>query len=45
MGEALDLLAEAICVERLDCPDYPRVKVAPALVQQPAVGDVVRKRM
>jgi len=33
MGKALDLLAEAIAVERLDCVDNPRVKVPSPLLQ------------
>jgi hypothetical protein len=32
MGEPLDLLPEAISVERLDCADYPRVKLAAPLL-------------
>jgi hypothetical protein len=32
MGEPLDLLSEAICVERLDCADDPRVKLAAPLL-------------
>ena len=45
MGEPLDLLAEAILVERLDRLDDPRVKLAPALLQQSAVRDLVRERV
>jgi hypothetical protein len=32
MSEPLDLLAEAIPVERLDCADDPRVKLAAPLL-------------
>ena len=37
MGEPLDLLAEAIAVERLDRVDDARVKLAAPLLQQPAI--------
>ena len=45
MGEPLDVLAEAIAVERLDGVDDPRVKLAAALLQQAAVRDLVRERV
>ena len=45
MGEPLDLLAEAIAVERLDRLDDPRVERAAPLLQQPAVGDLVGERV
>ena len=45
MGEPFDLLAEAICVERLDRADDPRMKLAAALLQQAAVRDLVRERV
>ena len=45
MGEPLDLLAEAIAVERLDRVDDPRVKLVAAIVQESAVGDLVRERV
>ena len=45
MGEPLDLLAEAIPVERLDRLDDPRVKLAAPLLQQAAVRDLVRERV
>jgi hypothetical protein len=45
MGEPLDVLTEAISVERLDCVHDSRVKVAAPLVQQTAVRDLMRKRV
>ena len=45
MGEPLDLLAEAIPVERLDRLDDPRVQRAPALLEQAAVGHLVGERV
>jgi hypothetical protein len=39
MGEPLDLLAEAIPVERLDGVDDPRVKLAPAFAQGSEGGE------
>ena len=45
MGEPLDLLAQAIPVERLDRVDDPRVKRAAALLEQTAVRDLVRERV
>ena len=45
MGEPLDLLAEAVSVERLDRLDDPRVERAAPLLQQAAVGDLVRERV
>jgi hypothetical protein len=45
VGEPLDLLVEAIPVERLDRRDDPRVKLAPALLQQATVCHVVRERV
>ena len=45
MGESLDLLAEAISMERFDRVHDSRVKLAPTLPQQSFVGDVVRERM
>ena len=45
MGEPLDLLAEAIPVERLDRVDDPRVKLAAPLLQQAAVRDLVGERV
>src|SRR2546430_1656377 len=45
MAEPLDLLAQAIPVERLDCRDDPRVKLAATLLQQAPVGDLVSERV
>src|SRR5262249_8142023 len=45
MGESLDLLTEAVSVERLDGVGDPRVKLAPASPQEPAVRDLVREGM
>src|SRR5262249_50273490 len=45
MGELLDVSAEAIPVERLDRVDDPRVKLAPTLLQQAAIRDVVGERV
>ncbi len=45
MGKPLDLLAQTIPVEHLDRVDDPRVQGAPPLLQQAAVGDLVRERM
>ncbi len=45
MGEPLGVLAEPVPVERLDRRDDPRVELPPALLQQPAVGDLVRERV
>jgi hypothetical protein len=45
IGEPLDMLAKAISVERLDCPDNPRVKLAALLLKQPGVRDLMREGM
>jgi hypothetical protein len=45
MGEQFDLLAETIRVEGFDCVNEPRVEMAPALVQQSAIRDLVRERV
>jgi hypothetical protein len=45
MGKPLDVLAEAIPVERLDRADDLRVKLAPTLLQQAPVRDLVRERV
>jgi hypothetical protein len=45
MGEPLDLLTEAVSVERLDGVDDPCVKLAPTVPQEPAVRDLVRERV
>ena len=45
MGEPLDVLAEAIPVERFDRVHDPRVKSPAALLQEPAVGDLVGQRV
>src|SRR4029453_3070169 len=43
MGKPLGVLAETIPVERLDRINNSRVKLAPALLQQATVGDLVRQ--
>ena len=45
MREPLDVLTEAIRVERLDRLDDPRMKLMAALLQQPAVRDVLGERV
>src|SRR6185369_17434350 len=45
VGEPLDVLTEAIRVERLDRRDDPRMKLLAALLQEPAVRDVLRERV
>ena len=43
--EPLDLLGQALGVERLDGLDDPGVQRAPALLEQAAVGDLVGERV
>src|SRR6267143_3369675 len=45
MGEPLDLLPQAIPMERLDRVDDPRVNLPPTLLQEAAVRDLVRQRV
>ena len=45
MSEPLDLVAEAFSMKRLDRGDDPRVKLAAAIVQKPAVCHLVSERM
>ena len=45
MCEQFDLLPESIVMERLDCINDPRMKLATPLLQQPPVGDVLRERV
>src|SRR5262245_40110308 len=45
MGKPLDLLAKTLAVERLDCVDDSRVKVAATLLEEAAIRDFVRKRV
>ena len=45
MGEPLGVLAEAIAMERFDRVDDPRVKLAPALLQQTLVCHLVSERV
>ena len=45
MGQTLDMLRETIAVKALDRGDDPGVERTPTLVQQAAVGDVVRERV
>jgi hypothetical protein len=43
MSKPLDVLLQTIRIERLDRLDDPRVKTAPALLQQAAIRDLVRE--
>jgi hypothetical protein len=45
MGEPLDLLAEAIPVERLDRVHDPRVKIPAPLLKQASVRDLMCERV
>ena len=45
MGEPLDVLGQALGVERLDGVDDPGVERAPAILEQAPVGHLVGERM
>src|SRR5688572_21726976 len=45
LGDVLTEFTEAIRVERLDRLDDPRMKLVAALLQKPAVRDVLRERV
>ena len=45
MGQPLYMLREAVTVKRLDRVDDPGVKIAPTVLQEAAVGDIVREGM
>src|SRR5262249_39799546 len=43
MGEAFDLFAETIVVQRLDGLDHPRMERAPPLLQEPVITHLMRE--
>ena len=45
VGDPLDVLSEAIRVERLECVDDPAVQHAPSLLNEARVGHLVGQRV